>query len=337
MAPPLPPSANLPAAPPAFAATRAGDALELTWRSSPRTTDGATQRGLVRPVLCAWFTARPRLPVPAALPCPRQIPLGAAAAAGAPGAQLLPMARLRLGLPASGPPPLALAAPFVRVALGFANRRGEVGAWSAFTLVSLAPAPKPPAGLRAVLAPDGVHLRWHALPPGEQPAAWRVFRRELAPQASAFTPLADLPGSAVDYRDEQIVWGDRYAYLVRAVGGAGPSEVLGPATAALVVNARNRFPPPAPTALRAVVAPGPPPAAVALSWLPVSTARLAGYNLYRRAAGAAEWRRLNPALLPTPVFRDSGVASGDYEYAATAVDEDGNESPRSAPASIHVP
>ena len=65
-----------------------------------------------------------------------------------------------------------------------------------------------------------------------------------------------------------------------------------------------------------------------LSWQPAP--HLAGQHLYRRPAGG-EWRRINahPLAATCAMFLDRPREDGRYEYALTALDADGWESPRS--------
>lgn len=71
-----------------------------------------------------------------------------------------------------------------------------------------------------------------------------------------------------------------------------------------------------------------------LSWPAVAAGDLAGYRVYRRAAGSsdawvAQGDRVNPA------FSQSGLAAGvALEYAVASRDTEGNESARSAPAAV---
>jgi len=73
----------------------------------------------------------------------------------------------------------------------------------------------------------------------------------------------------------------------------------------------------------------------------VTSADLAGYNVYRREASGVEEKttvKLNPELVKTPSYRDSAVAAGKiYIYSVSAVDVRGNESARSDEASETVP
>ena len=83
--------------------------------------------------------------------------------------------------------------------------------------------------------------------------------------------------------------------------------------------------PPAPAGLVARVD----GADVALAWTPVDAADLAAYRVYRDGERIAEG-------LVEPRHVDAGLDPGTYEYAVTAVDEDGNESAPSAPAGAVV-
>ena len=77
-----------------------------------------------------------------------------------------------------------------------------------------------------------------------------------------------------------------------------------------------------------------------LSWMPDAETDLAGYFVYRRdvtAGGTAE-RISGPKPIITPSYSDTAVASGHrYAYAVSAVDRDGNESPRSAEVEEGLP
>jgi len=96
------------------------------------------------------------------------------------------------------------------------------------------------------------------------------------------------------------------------------------------VEPADRFAPAAPQGLTTVSG----EAFVALSWEPSQEPDLAGYRVWRRAAGEPEFvlvKELSPA---ESSFSDAAVESGQhYVYAVTAFDRAGNESGRSAEAS----
>jgi hypothetical protein len=82
--------------------------------------------------------------------------------------------------------------------------------------------------------------------------------------------------------------------------------------------------------------------AIDLSWTPDTEADLAGYIVYRRepaAAGDGAWQRISPERpVVGPGFHDGSVVAGHtYDYAVSAVDEEGHESSRSVEAEETVP
>jgi fibronectin type 3 domain-containing protein len=78
-----------------------------------------------------------------------------------------------------------------------------------------------------------------------------------------------------------------------------------------------------------------------LIWAPVTSADLAGYNVYRSETNGAETEvmvKLNSEPAKSPSYRDLAVASGkSYTYSVSAVDVRGNESQRSEETSEPVP
>lgn len=66
-----------------------------------------------------------------------------------------------------------------------------------------------------------------------------------------------------------------------------------------------------------------------ISWQP--SERTAGHHLYRRPTAGGRWRRVNqqPLAADCPMFVDRPERPGRCEYAVTALDQHGGESPRS--------
>jgi fibronectin type 3 domain-containing protein len=78
------------------------------------------------------------------------------------------------------------------------------------------------------------------------------------------------------------------------------------------------------------VVPIPGPDYIALSWKANPERDLAGYKVWRKAEGEAEYALLTPDPLLANTFTDTAVEKNKrYEYAISAVDRAGNESPRS--------
>jgi centrosomal CEP192-like protein len=81
------------------------------------------------------------------------------------------------------------------------------------------------------------------------------------------------------------------------------------------------------------------PLAVDLSWSPpASSEPIAGYNIYRAAASASSFARLNASVNSPASFMDSTVKAGaTYQYYVTSVDSSGAESTPSNTATVVVP
>src|SRR5678816_2251469 len=97
------------------------------------------------------------------------------------------------------------------------------------------------------------------------------------------------------------------------------------------ITPEDKFPPPVPTGLAAVVSTG----SIELVWEPSAAPDLAGYRIYR-AAGAGPFEKLAEAR-EAPSYSDAKIEPGkSYRYAVTAFDKAGNESPMSGPVTAIV-
>lgn len=77
---------------------------------------------------------------------------------------------------------------------------------------------------------------------------------------------------------------------------------------------------------------------VDLSWAPSTSPSVSGYNVYRAAAAAGPYSKINPSLKASLNFSDSTVQSGrTYYYVTTAVDSSGVESAYSNQVQAAVP
>jgi hypothetical protein len=106
-----------------------------------------------------------------------------------------------------------------------------------------------------------------------------------------------------------------HALHARAASAAGES---GPSNA--VDIAVDTVPPAPPAGLRAVAYSG----VVDLTWDANAEPDLLGYNVYRKAPGAAEFDRapLNPRVVAGARYRDQGLVDlKRYAYRVTAVDD----------------
>jgi hypothetical protein len=340
---PLPPTLNLPVRVTNLSAVRAGDQVTLTWTMPKRNTDKMLLKENVHVRVCRNHDS--------AKPCSAVTTLALAPGADGTFSDMLPPAF------AAGPPRLLTY--FVELD----NRKGQSAGLSNGADVLAGAAPAAITGLTAKMRPDGVLLSWAPTPPASPPVAIRIERRLLTPPAKkpAQGPLAEpaeplnqtllvQTGAQIDQAlDKDIRFGESYEYRVQRIARAAANgqtlDLASPLSSPVRIDVENIFPPAAPTGLAAVATPamngaGP---SVDLNWLPVSSVDLAGYFVYRRDVTQAEasetWHRVSPALpVVGPAFHDPDVQPGHiYQYAVSAIGQNGRESGRSAAAEETVP
>jgi hypothetical protein len=132
----------------------------------------------------------------------------------------------------------------------------------------------------------------------------------------AYDPQHD-PGRAYD---KDAAFNQEYRYTAQRIQTLTLSghkiEIASEASPAVTLNTRDIFP-------------------------PTDTVNdLAGYVVYRREAGSATApTRISPAQpIPGPAFRDSTATAGKgYAYSVSAIDQDKNESQRSAEVEESLP
>jgi hypothetical protein len=77
---------------------------------------------------------------------------------------------------------------------------------------------------------------------------------------------------------------------------------------------------------------------VTLSWVASTSTGVVGYNIYRRAASAEPYTKINPAPTSATTYTDSNVQAGQtYSYVTTSVDMSGNESAYSNDITAVIP
>jgi hypothetical protein len=194
---------------------------------------------------------------------------------------------------------------------------GKAGGWSNVVNLPIVPPPPSPAAPKAEATPDGVVVSWQG-PPGD----FVVLRR--ASDEKTFTQVAEVHED--HFLDRSAEFGKKYVFLVQRIvkleGGRNAQSEL---TGDIPADVRDTFPPAAPAGLLAVAA----PKSIELTWERNSEADLAGYRVYR-AAGDGAFEKVAD-ISQVPAWSDHGVESGKrYRYEVTAVDQAGNESPRSA-------
>ncbi len=337
--PPLPPSLELPKPPSDLRATRKGDRVTLTWSEPRLTTDRQGIRYIGPTLVCRSSESE-------ITTCTNQVAILPAPTAPAPkptASRPAPQTYTDT-LPASLQQPDPSAEVTYAVEVLNRNARGS-GVSNRVHVPAIATLP-PPNDLATELTDDGVVLTWTSIPESVNSAGmqhrYRIYRRDETSGKDALAgelPLGE-PGP-VHFTDSGLTWEQTYLYRVTTVSIVkrpdSEVQVEGDDTSPVRVIAHDVFPPSVPSGLQAAFSGEGQKPFIDLVWAPVTTADLAGYNVYRGEANEAPIK-LNSELVKSPSYRDNAVASGEtYTYSVSSVDVRGNESQHSEAASESVP
>lgn len=340
---PQPPSLWLPQPVRDLSAERAGSSVLLHWTMPRHTTDKLELKGPQRARFC-WM--QPQVGVPATFSEKR--------CHGDGGGSFQPNAPAEFT--AALPPQLTQgAAGAVAFFVELENPSGKSAGPSNAAWAAAGSAPPPAAGLAAEAAPEGVVLHWTAEPPASG-MVMRIHRVLIAPakatgaaenqgvappqtQVLEVSLGRDDPGGAVD-RDAALDHVYRYTVqrVQRVTVEGRMLELAGTPSEAVTIDAKDVFPPAVPSGLAAVA--DRQTRTIDLSWSPDTEPDLAGYIVYRRdLSTGTPWQRISgSAPVVPPSFEDRHAAAGRrYAYSVSAIDQDGNESARSAPVAEELP
>jgi hypothetical protein len=339
IAPPQPPSLDLPKPPTDLRASRKGDQVNLTWTIPTITTDRQTIRSLGPTRICRALVDLKVCGTPVAQ---TTTPLKPSASKTADQKQTASYTDV---LPASLQSDTPSTATY---AIEATNSEGRAAGLSNHAQVSLIRTLPPPQDFKVQVTGQGIVLSWTSAIPatGSQSSISYVYRVYRTLEGTQERTLAGERPAGSDHRfsltDSSFEWQKNYEYRAETVTVITQNNkpavlVEGDDTPAVRVFADDVFPPAVPTGLQAVFSgPGQTPF-IDLVWAPVPDVDLAGYNIYRHEEGASP-AKLNSDLVKTPAYRDPNVASGKhYLYSVSAVDLRGNESTRSEEAGESVP
>ena len=338
---PLPPTLNLPAPVSDLAARRAGDTVHLTFSVPQKTTDKLPVRGPMTARLCRSVDTGPCQPA---------------------GILAIPVQQKASAMDDNLPPELTQGpARLLTYKLSILNRAGKSGQASdaAYAIAGVAPAPV--SSFTAMPKRKGIVLSWQGvnLPDGfigwirfdrtrtagpvsqpstrensgNNPLTGHKVAAEAAEQVFRVAETAqESHPSAVDITAHT---GDSYRYVaqrIQQITLAGQTVEMASLPSAPAETAyRDVFPPPVPIGL--VSAADTASKAIDLDWTPDVDPGLAGYIVYRRAAGTDQTpERISPAGKPviTSAWSDTTALPGQrYAYSVSAIDVSGNESQRS--------
>lgn len=338
---PQPPSLKLPAPVSDLSAVRTGDQVALAWTMPKRDTSRVDLKGDVITRVCRNEVGNP---------CTVVATLNLAPGANGKFTETLPT------LLATGEPRA------LNYYVELLNKRGRSAGQSNAAPVLEGQAPAQVAGLSAEVRRDGVVLRWTPEETEPHPTLIRLERTLVTSAPAKQQGLLGEPpeptkenlivpaGSVRDRTiDKEIRFGETYEYRAQRVARLTVDkkelELAGPVSSPVRVDAQNVFAPSVPVGLAAVAVPGSNGGAwsVDLSWQPDADPDLGGYAVYRREAAAdghtaGAWQRVSSQRVIGPGFHDAVVAAGhSYEYAVTAVGQNGRESERSATTEETVP
>jgi hypothetical protein len=356
--PPLPPSLELPKPPTDLHASRKGSLVTLTWTQPAVTTDRLGVRYLGPTWICralktqfaACGNPAGTLPAPSTAPNrsrkkPRK-PKSSSSSSAVTQTFSDKLPSEWLGRDASDD---------VIYAVEVLNRNGRGAGISNLVHVPSVSTLPAPNDLSATLSGDGVSFSWTGeaesnREQGDAPRQtagvqhrYRIYRREEATGNDAVAGDIDLSEAGpAHFIDSSFEWEKTYLYRITAVsiakGPEGEVQVEGDDSAAVRIVAHDIFPPAIPAGLQAAYSGEGQKPFIDLIWAPVTTADLAGYNVYRSEGDAASMVKLNSDLVKSPSYRDFSVESGKtYNYALSSVDVRGNESQKSESTSEAVP
>lgn len=192
------------------------------------------------------------------------------------------------------------------------------------------PLPSPPSRVWAEVFVDRIDVRWDAPAAnfdGSSPARIKGYNVYRIDKSGKLLCLTAAPISETVFADRDFLFGQAYRYLVRAVALAAEQPLESEDSPPVDVLPRDLFSPAVPTGL--TIAKG--SDFITLVWDANKEKDLAGYNVWRREEGATDFSCLTKPPLVGTTYTDRTVEKGKrYEYAVTAVDGLGNESPKSA-------
>jgi len=338
IAPPQPPSLDLPKPPADLKASRKGNRVVLTWTIPTVTTDRQTIRAVGPTRICRSLIALTQCGTAVGESPASTVPTTAKSSKQKPTVSYTDALPAQIESDSS-----STSATYAVEAL---NHDGRGAGLSNRVQVPLIRTLPPPGDFAAKVTGQGVVLSWTGDTPRMQANVryvYRVYRRGQNQKPQALVgevPLGDEHRFSVT--DSEIEWQKTYEYraeIVTIIAETSKPElqVEGDDTPEVNVFADDVFPPAVPAGLQAVFSgPGQQPF-IDLVWAPVSDADLAGYNVYRHTEGSAGIK-INVDLVKSPAYRDLSVGPGKrYLYSVTSVDVRGNESARSEEAGEAVP
>jgi len=240
--------------------------------------------------------------------------------------------------PLVGPPPELPARIYTAVGV---STRGKRGQWSKRVTAPLIDVPPPPSAPTIKYTEKEVTVTWAPVSiaePGPKGLPGTATEPVLPSHPLGIPPpslaynvydvstdvaqkITKAPVDDTKATDTRIAWGEKRCYVVRSAVTVGGMTIESDPSPAKCETLTDTFPPAAPKGLRSVAGAG----SISLIWDANTESDLAGYMVYRSAAGGP----MEP-VTPTPIqetsFTDSVTVGIRFVYAVKAVDKTGNAS-----------
>jgi len=208
-------------------------------------------------------------------------------------------------------------------------KKGRPSDFSDQAAVSPRPVPLPPGNVRARVFEDRVEIGWDA--PRENfdhstPARLKGYNIYRVESSGKLQSLNSAPVREEKFNDTDFLFDQVYRYFVRAVASDAAPVLESDDSTAAEVTPKDAFPPAAPAGLTAIKGEN----FITLIWDAGREKDLAGYRVWRRGSGQSPFVALTAQSILETTYTDTAVEKNErYEYAITALDRSGNESPKS--------
>jgi hypothetical protein len=200
----------------------------------------------------------------------------------------------------------------------FETTRGRVSAPSPQAQVMVIEVPGPGSGIRAEVDQNRVTLEWEPPQNGADITDGYYIYRSGERISGEGDALVTVPR----FEDTGYRVGETYIYTVVPVREGVSGLVAGLPFEAVSVTALDGKPPSAPTGLSLIPFEG----GVFVRWQSNPESDVVRYGVFRRDDPSGDFRRVSSDGQATNAFQDPEYQSG-FEYAVTASDRSGNESP----------
>jgi predicted small lipoprotein YifL len=187
----------------------------------------------------------------------------------------------------------------------------------------------PPQGVNLTVFRDRIEIRWD--PPEKNidqssPSRFKGYNIYREEEDGLLQRLNSQPVKERKYDDKDFSIGSVYRYYIRTTAADSPPFLESGDSEVIEILIEDTFAPAPPLGLVSVAAEN----FISISWDANQDEDLAGYRVWRKVEGEAEYVLLTPETILENAYNDSTVEKNKrYYYAITALDESGNESPKS--------